>query len=292
MKTLITPEIEKIIREHYSSKGGVFCEKLTGIKRTTIVNYCHKHKIRIDKNVNHSFKLKALELGRKAPRKEKSFDSFSVNPEHFLNIQTKEVAYILGLLWADGNIFSNRVSIEMIQSDMLDIEKIFDYVGAWRKSKRKRKNQQATLTVHIGNKHIAKFLIEHDFGPRRTVSPNKILDKIPKELRYYFFRGLFDGDGCVFFKKYKRVSQYMFICGNFYQDWDFVEKLYQTLGIEYKIIRRKQIYKNKPVKHNASLIRIYKKDSLRKFINYLYKDYDNMGIKRKYEKSMQILENM
>ena len=55
----------------------------------------------------------------------------------FQNIYNKEVAYILGLLWADGNV-NNRynnydIKIEANIDDMLEIENIIMKTGNWKK---------------------------------------------------------------------------------------------------------------------------------------------------------------
>jgi intein/homing endonuclease len=100
-------------------------------------------------------------------------------------------------------------------------------------------------------------------------------------LKKYFFRGYFDGDGSIYkYEKYYQVG--LNITSTYEQDWGFIVDLFNELNIKPKIKRTK--YKNKDNKtYNMSRVIIYNKIDIIKFCEYIYQNYDFMGLKRKYE---------
>lgn len=126
---------------------------------------------------------------------------FNIN--YFNSINTPEKAYILGLLYADGNINQeiNRVSISLqdIDKDILDeikavleIEKplrLIDYNS-------KNKNWHNQYCLAVSNKHFANALFNHGLIPKKS-----LVLKFPRNLPLYlyphFFRGYMDGDGNI-----------------------------------------------------------------------------------------------
>jgi len=54
---------------------------------------------------------------------------------------------------------------------------------------------------------IYDFLSENNYKEKSYVSATKILNKIPNNLKKYFFRGYFDGDGSIYkYEKYYQVG--------------------------------------------------------------------------------------
>jgi hypothetical protein len=76
-------------------------------------------------------------------------DSYNVGYEQFKNINTPEIAYILGFIWSDGsfnkNKYHNDIRIENIRIDLDEIKFIFDKVGKWCYYTRKRKINKKPL---------------------------------------------------------------------------------------------------------------------------------------------------
>jgi len=127
-----------------------------------------------------------------------------------------------------------------------------------------------------------KFLIENDYDKKSFISPFKILSKIPDNLHQHFYRGYSDGDGCFYINNHN--YQYI-ISGDFKQEWSLIETLFKKLNIKYTI----KYITNK--KGNSSLIRITNKNDVDVFGNYIYSEYDNIGLKRKYIKFKEIEHN-
>jgi hypothetical protein len=202
-----------------------------------------------------------------------------------IDINCKYFCYVLGILWADGYIYSknrtkNRVEIALLYDDLIDIEYIFNNVGIWKKYKIIRKNSKhkPQLKFRVTDESLYNFLKENDYDIKSMKSPNKIIEKIPENNRKYFFKGIFDGDGCFYYKNNTRQCS---ITSNYEQDWEYITNLFDNLNCRYSIY--KQISKS----GKRSNIRITSKDII-KFGNYLYDDKEILGLKRKFIKFIEI----
>lgn len=202
----------------------------------------------------------------------------NVNPIQFIYPNTKEVSYILGFLWADGylNPSGYTISTEIISEDAIYLIPIFTKTGKWSITYRKRKHWKPQTKICSFGKDLYSFLLAMDYGTKTI--PTKILNLIPKNLHHYWWRGYFDGDGCFYYYKPQYLRQ-LSITSDYNQDWSFVENLSKTLGIKkYQI---KQTVSKKG--HKSSQFRITNKSDITKFGTYIYKNYDELGFKRKYE---------
>jgi len=106
------------------------------------------------------------------------------------------------------------------------------------------------------------------------------------KLKHYWFRGLIDGDGCFYYYKPKLGStlRQFALASTYEQDWGYFESLCDELQINYKIKR------NKNLKSSSSYLRITNKDGIIKLGEYIYKNYDNIGLDRKYKKFKTITQ--
>jgi hypothetical protein len=211
--------------------------------------------------------------------KMKEFSKLNVNPEQFFNIQTSEVAYILGILWAEGSVGEKFITIKNIKTDMNEIESIFFSIGTWSKYTIKQLNRKVATQLHIGNMVLSKFLLENGYGSK-SGSACQILSKIPNHLKHYWWRGYFDGDG------YVRKTAYTIKLSSCYeQDWGFAETLFKSMDIKYHIKRERWWNKKDEKWNQASSIIISNAKDVLKFLNYIYTNYesDKYGFTRKYE---------
>ena len=219
----------------------------------------------------------------------------NINPELFYNISTKEISYLLGLIWADGflnpskNGQNSNIGFTMVKEDIDIIKPMLESIGKWNYYERKQpvESWKPSINVITNNKRILNFLIEHDFDKKSHISADKILSKIPDELKHYFFRGLIDGDGCFYYYKPENGStlRQFALASTYEQDWSYFEKLCKEKNIKYNI--KRTIGK----KSSSSVIRITNKDGILKLGEYIYKDLheDNIGLVRKYEKYKLII---
>jgi len=222
-------------------------------------------------------------------------ENCNINPELFYNISTKEISYLLGLIWADGflnpskNGKNSNLGFTMVKEDIDIIKPTLELIGKWNYYERKQtvETWKSSINVITNNKRILNFLLDHDFDKKSYISADKILSKIPDDLKHYFFRGLIDGDGCFYHYRPEKGStlRQFTLASSYEQDWSYFEELCKEKNIKYNI--KRTIGK----KSSSSVIRITNKDGILKLGEYIYKDFqeDNIGLVRKYEKYKLII---
>ncbi len=211
-------------------------------------------------------------------------------------IQSPEAAYILGLLWADGNVEYNgknyyRIRLSNQVRDFKIFATIFRKTGPWviRYKLAQTQNRQPQGEAVVSNKWLGQFLIENDYHAKECMSADKILEQIPNHLKHYWFLGLLDGDGCI--TTGERLSDASLnICSNYDQNWRFMENLFQSLRIKYCISKGNYTPKNQTKQQKCSKIRITNSNDILKFCDYIYqsRNINQIGLKRKFEKYSQI----
>jgi hypothetical protein len=286
-----TDEQTEFLIKNYSNKGPAFCAENIGKKSATIVQRAIKLGIKVDKKVVS----KLISSGIKKSESNREYDSYNVNPGIFLNIKTKEVAYLLGLIWADGNVsFANNASKtpiikhNAIEEDNQFFLPIFKNTGDWHSFtnlNEKAIGNKPISTNWTCNRIIGEFLIENDYRDKNK-SPDKILSLIPENLKHYFYRGFFDGDGSISVGHSKNGNLYrsLSFSASKNQDWSFIENLLDDLNIKYKIRKLKDDL------GESSQIYFFNKHDIMLFFNYINKnnDYENMGLKRKFDKFIKL----
>lgn len=212
----------------------------------------------------------------------------NTNHEFITNLNIKENVYLLGLLWADGYISRkyNGISICLLENDFRDISNLLTKNinnKPFIKSPKNSKNTHAG--IHFSSERIHDFLVKYDYLIKSGASPINLLKIIPENLRHYWFRGFFDGDGSIYFSTRRQLGFWSTIN----QNWDFMIDLLKYLNIEkYSIIQ----YKRKNSTHLSSCFEIRIINDIRKIMEYIYKDYDNIGLSRKYQKYLLFLQNI
>lgn len=225
----------------------------------------------------------------------KAFNQYSVHPEQFLNVQTAEVAYILGMIWADGHLAgkagqSTLVLLTQQADDMRDIAKTLDKTGRWRYNpKPVGTNEQPSIIANISNKVIATHLAKHGYKGKSTGSATAILETIPMHLKHYFFRGVFDGDGNLFLRKKSEENGFdkgWCIASDYEQDWSYMEKLFEELNAEYKICRTISKKEKETGRRNRGSVFVVRRDrDIRRIMEYIYqgRENDGIGLERKWK---------
>ena len=202
-------------------------------------------------------------------------------------LDSPEGAYLLGFLWADGNVRKDMpvVRLSILQTDGIILSPIFQSLGEWkinmtesRKDRFTCHKPQMTFTVH--DKWFYEYLLQLGYREKSLRSPDRVLNAIREKLHRFFWKGYFDGDGC-FYVSEKQVSAN--ISGPLQQSWKSVECLFNALDIRfnYEKLERKS--------GNSSRITIADRASLLRLGIYLYTD-KKIGLPRKLEKFKQIVE--
>lgn len=200
---------------------------------------------------------------------------YTLNENYFDVIDTPNKAYILGLLYADGNRdgSSNTISICLQERDRDILDKInteinsncpLKYIDYSHRTDQNRVNQWK-LSIH--NKHLATSLYKYGLVPCKefkTTFPKQI-DRI---LWKDFIRGYMDGDGCIMSTECRWQ-----ITGNkplllFMKD--YIEK---TLNIHVQ-----EYYHRNHITYN---IRVAGRNQVKKLLDFLYQDAE-LYLERKY----------
>lgn len=203
---------------------------------------------------------------------------YKINENIFHNWSNK-MAYVLGIIITDGNVATNNgcISISMKECDHLKkIKKMLN-------SEHPVKYDKAKDIYYFGftRKKMSDKLFE--LGITNNKSLKVEFPDVPDQFLSHFIRGVFDGDGSVFFeprsKDYPlRVS---FTSGS---------KAFMTI-LEGKLrlhagLSKRIIYKRLQ-KRMSYYIRYCHKDSL-KFFDYVYAGADeSMRLERKYQKFLE-----
>lgn len=212
----------------------------------------------------------------------------SDNSSFILDLKNPANIYLLGLFWADGYLSKGKsFSIELTLKDFDDLKHLF-LVGklTFRQRTQNEKNFGNPLgCCRINDRQICSFLKENDFQIKSKTSPDKLLSLIDENLHHYFYRGYFDGDGCLYIKTRNELAFWSSID----QDWNFILSLYKKLDIQtYKILK----YSRKNGTHKSSCLVVRQAKLIKKFCDYIYseRNLDKLGLTRKYEKYLSFLE--
>jgi|ERR1035437_3168210 hypothetical protein len=211
-----------------------------------------------------------------------------VNSDQFINISTKEIAYLLGFLWADGYIVKNRneIRLEIVNDDLIELFPLLDKTGSWNYSVRNRGDKPIGLVTTF-NKEIHSFLIENDYDKKSYISADKILAKIPDDLKHYFFRGLIDGDGCFYLRNIdnQKIKKTLIISGSHNQDWSFVSTICDELNLKHYIYQHQNENSSSSFEMNG--------ENAKLFGDYIYTNRleDNIGLTRKYIKYQKLTDS-
>lgn len=130
---------------------------------------------------------------------------------YFKNIDNENKAYILGLMYSDGNLSpynskygivkSYKLRIRLQENDH-DILKKISILICGRDittiHTRHNKNWSNIASFQIGNMELGKDLIKLGCPPNKSnIISLPTFDQVPKELYIHFLRGFYDGDGGI-----------------------------------------------------------------------------------------------
>jgi len=236
----------------------------------------------------NNIQTKAKRMGLKKIGVKKHPSMQKVNPLQFLDIKTKEVAYFLGYFWADGTISYRKnktcnnytIAMEICAEDATDISDVVNVLGSWSKVNRKRcESWKETTNINTNSKDIYEFLKEHDYGDKSFCEPTKILNAIPEQLRHYWWRGYFDGDGSLAYADFDEGRwKALQFSSTYNYAWTELVKLCKDLEIKGFFIQNTISKKG----HKSGKLTIGQIEEIKKFINFLLKS--DIGLRRKTQK--------
>ena len=200
------------------------------------------------------------------------------------DILTTNDAYILGLIWADGNLSRNCIEIVLQESDRQILDDISKYVYnkdtlTYRKPRNLISNNieykcKPQVRFRITSKEVVNKL--RKIGLIENKSLICRLPQIDLKMMPHFIRGLLDGDGCIYTKN--RRSCRVDIISNHMMANEISKIVNETLKIRSKVYLKTE---------NVSTFTISGRLQILKFLEWIYKDAD-LKLDRKYEKYKEL----
>lgn len=204
---------------------------------------------------------------------------YTVN-EKFFSDWSPEMAYVLGFIYADGNMSRDAYKIRIDSKDIQILEDIRVAMDSTHPvSKQKNKNGY-WYELMVSNKALYGDLRKLGVFPNKSLTMR--LPEIPSEYMKDFIRGYFDGDGCIYEVKRKRPTPGLeidFATGS----KDFAIKIINVLNENVHV----SIRLTNPRK-NYYRIRGWNQASEAIF-TYMYSENTTLYLKRKYDKFLDIM---
>lgn len=210
------------------------------------------------------------------PNSKTAGQKYTLNENYFDYINTRNKAYSIGLICADGCLSKEKyhtILIQLQESDAEILERINKELGSNRPlhfvdMKKRKESYHNQMLLSVTNKHMWETL------NKMGITPNKSLTlkypSIPDEYQRDFIRGYLDGDGCI----YKTKN-----CVGFLGTEDFISTLREYIYINTGIVGR--IYDTQSNNITKDLT-IYGKTKVPKFLEWIY-DGADMYINRKHQ---------
>lgn len=165
-------------------------------------NGVSKNKLRLQFNVSESVIKRALKNNNIKIRQvqETNKRKFNIDDNYF-DVQSSNMAYILGLWAADGNVSSkeSRLDLELNSADIEILENIREELKSERPIKIYECQSGYTKNkLLFWSSYIKKVFAEYGIVPNKTYSKDFHAPlKLDKKYWIDYIRGFFDGDGCV-----------------------------------------------------------------------------------------------
>lgn len=205
------------------------------------------------------------------------YQNINLDENYFEQIDTKDKAYFLGFMLADGNVSLKENIIQLsLSSKDEEILKIFKQVTGNTNKIIERKNaRHDEKTFALRSYKWKKDLAQYGVIPQKTAVCQ--MPMLSKELMPHLIRGMIDGDGWISAK-----SKQIGFCGN--------EKTVTQL--HNYLVENLNIYNVKIIQSQNNLWQVTwaSKKDIEKIGNYIYQNKDIYFLTRKYNNFLQIIQ--
>lgn len=211
--------------------------------------------------------------------KDRSFKDILIDENYFKIIDSEEKAYFLGLLYADGGLYTNSKNsftffLTLNKKDKYMLKKIKYSL----RSKRKIKNiGNNCFRLYINNRSLFNDLCLLGCRPNKWFKIRMPFEKIPHDLMYHFIRGYFDGDGCITYPIKQTFRGEVSITSNINFCKDIEYYLNKLLNLSFCKINPMQSKSG----YSYGSLRTVGRKNLQKFYNYIYKNAKYFLIRKK-----------
>ncbi|MGL4848153.1 MAG: hypothetical protein ACRC28_04375 [Clostridium sp.] len=263
-----------------------------------IIEYYYKFKDRsfgeIANELNFS-KRSISRVLRESNIKTRRKNRYVLNEKFFNEIDSEEVAYILGYIYADGFVGDekyNNVVITSIDKDIIEkISEAIEFSGEIRiGGKGGFENSKDGYILNFSSEIMASDLRRIGLYPNKSLTMEEV-PIINGELIRHFIRGYFDGDGTII---QSHNCSYHTLANGEIKKYVYKKYSFEMLGTEkflLELIRKMNVKYYKILDTKTKEIKrvvCRAKYDLKYIYNFLYKD-SNIYMERKYKKWNQIL---
>lgn len=199
--------------------------------------------------------------------------------DSFFKKWSESMAYVLGLWWADGWIYKNRMGIIQHKADSYLLRDILKQMGSdYGLGSNRRHN---CMTIEIYSSTIVESIKKLGGLERKSLTIG--FPRVPIKYLPDFIRGLWDGDGCITFDKNKKCFLASFVGASKKMIIAFLSKLREEIPDLRGALSTRG--KGEKRKNDLYVISFSKNDTVR-LGRYMYRGYKKkqMGLKRKYDK--------
>lgn len=201
---------------------------------------------------------------------------YKVN-KNFFRKWSKNMAYVLGWIYSDGNLSQNGTNFKITSID----KDILILINSLMKSDYPIKNYKTKegkdyYVLYFCYKYMYNDLLKLGLFPNKSKTIS--LPEVPDNYFFHFLRGIIEGDGSIYVEnlKYKNKQYNILRTSIISGSYKFLNQL--QLKISKLIqLKPKNIYKN----HTAYNIRYSQKES-KILLKKLYENAKNNFLQRKY----------
>lgn len=219
-------------------------------------------------------------LKRKGIKTEGNKHNFPRDEFYFSNIDSKEKAYWLGFLYADGCVHSNSNEISITLKDRDHLEKFRKAIKSNNKigeSIDKRFSSMPKIYhFSIKDKQLKSDLIKWGCVPNKSLTLTKI-PNIPRDFVSHFIRGYFDGDGSLHWLNGTKNFRISFV-----GTAPFLKDIQKELGLSLSLGQQEG--------NKSKYFQVAGRKQVPMILDYIYKDSDeNIRLTRKYKNYLDCL---
>ena len=219
-------------------------------------------------------------LKRKGIKTEGNKHNFPRDEFYFSNIDSKEKAYWLGFLYADGCVHSNSNEISITLKDRDHLEKFRKAIKSNNKigeSIDKRFSSMPKIYhFSIKDKQLKSDLIKWGCVPNKSLTLTKI-PNIPRDFVSHFIRGYFDGDGSLHWLNGTKNFRISFVGTG-----PFLKDIQKELGLSLSLGQQEG--------NKSKYFQVAGRKQVPMILDYIYKDSDeNIRLTRKYKNYLDCL---
>ena len=185
------------------------------------------------------------------------------NDDYFETIDTEDKAYFLGLLFADGNVYTARyrVQITLANEDAYILKAFANCIGYTGKMYIDRGKYSKLI---LPSKKMCADLTKLGCTPNKSLTL-QFPTEVPNDLMNHFIRGYFDGDGHISKDKKLKKPYYHINITSSLSFMDTLKEILLTNSIETGTLYKR--YKDR--EHSAHTTFVLNK-SAKQFVDYIY----------------------